>query len=101
MGQRLDRWDRLGWGRGEQAKTYRQLNMLNRSDKALRTSAFGALVDVMHEAWLARFRFGAGKAHLGAASHALRFFADTRGLALWHCPPHEWLMAPGKLRFHN
>jgi hypothetical protein len=58
----------------------------------------------MHEA---RFvRFGAGKAHLGAAFHALRVALDTLGLVLWHCPPHGWLMAPasdyastiGKLR---
>ena len=49
----------------------------------------------MHKARLVRF--GAGKAHLGAASHALRVLVETRGLALWHCRPHEWVMAPGKL----
>jgi hypothetical protein len=53
----------------------------------------------MHEARLVRF--GAGKAHLGAAFHALRIFVETRGLALWHYLPHESLMAPGKLQFHN
>jgi hypothetical protein len=55
----------------------------------------------MHEARLVRFGLDAGKAHLGAASHALRVFVETCGLALWHCPPHESLMALGKLRFHN
>jgi hypothetical protein len=72
---------------------------LNRSDKTLRTPAFNALIDVMHEARLVRF--GAGKAHLAAAFHAIRVFVEALDLALWHCPPHEWLMAPGKLRFHN
>jgi len=38
---------------------------LNRSNKALRTPAFDALIDVMNEAGLVRF--GAGKPHLGAA----------------------------------
>ena len=56
---------------------------LNRSDKALRTPAFDALIDVMHEARL--LRFDAGKAHLGAAFHALRVFVETPGLILWHC----------------
>ena len=53
----------------------------------------------MHEARLVRFGFDAGKAHLVAASHALRVIVETCGLALWHCEPHEWLMAPGKLMF--
>jgi hypothetical protein len=55
----------------------------------------------MHEVRFVRFGFDAGKAHLGAASHALGIFVETRGLAFWHRPPHESLMAPGKLRFHN
>jgi hypothetical protein len=55
----------------------------------------------MHEARLVRVGFDAGKAHLGMAFHALRVFVETLGLALWYCPPHDWLMAPGKLRFHN
>jgi hypothetical protein len=58
---------------------------LNRSDKALRTPAFNALIDVMHEARLVRF--GAGKAHLAAAFHAMRVFVEALDLALWHCPP--------------
>ena len=74
---------------------------LNRSDKALRTPAFYAFIDVMHEARLVWFGFGAGKAHLGAAFHALRVFVETLGLVLWHRPPHGWLMARCKLRFHN
>jgi hypothetical protein len=53
----------------------------------------------MHEAWLVRL--GAGKAHLGAAFDALEVFVETLGLALWHCPPHNWLMALGRLRFHD
>jgi hypothetical protein len=41
----------------------------------------------MHEARLVRF--GAGKARLGAAFHALRVFVETLGLVLWHCAaPH-------------
>ena len=48
---------------------------LNRSDKALRAPTFGTFIDLMYEA---RFvRFGAGKAHLGAALHALRVFVET------------------------
>ena len=62
---------------------------LNGSDKALRTPALGAFIDVMHEARFVRFRFGAGKAHLRAAFHALQVFVETLGLALWHCPPHD------------
>jgi hypothetical protein len=58
---------------------------LNWSDKALRTPAFNALIDVMHEARLVRF--GAGKAHLGVAFHAMRVFVEGLDLALWHCPP--------------
>jgi hypothetical protein len=73
--------------------------VLNRSDKALRTPAFDALIDVMHEARL--LRFGTGKAHLGAAFHALWVFVETLGLVLWHCAPHGWLLAPCALRFHN
>jgi hypothetical protein len=49
----------------------------------------------MHEARLVRL--GAGKAHPGAAFDALQVFVETLGLALWHCPPHDWLMAPGRL----
>jgi len=56
---------------------------------------------MMHEAWLVRFGFDAGKAHLGAAFHALRVIVETCGLALWHCEPQEWLMAPGRLMFHD
>jgi hypothetical protein len=37
---------------------------LNRSDKTLSASAFGALIDMVHKAGLPRFRLGAGKAHL-------------------------------------
>ena len=44
---------------------------------------------MMHEARLARLRFGAGKAHLGTAFHALWIFVETLGLALWHSPPHH------------
>jgi hypothetical protein len=44
----------------------------------------------MHEA---RFvRFGAGKAHLGAAFHALRVFVETLGLVLCIVLP-AWLAA--------
>jgi hypothetical protein len=74
--------------------------LLNRSDKTLSTPAFGALINVMHEAGLPRFGLGAGKAHLGSALHALWIFVETLGLALWHCPPHGWLTSPGKVRFH-
>jgi hypothetical protein len=44
----------------------------------------------MHEARLVRF--GAGKAHLGAALHALRVFVETLGLVLWHLST-AWLAA--------
>ena len=74
--------------------------LLNRSDKTLSTPAFGALIDVMHEAGLPRFGLGAGKAHFGPALYALWIFLETLGLALWHCPPHDWLTSPGKVRFH-
>src|ERR1700730_13095305 len=70
-----------------------------RSDKALRTPAFGALIDVMHEARLVRF--GAGKAHFRAAFYAPRFFVETLGLVLCHCPPHGWLLAPCTLGIHG
>jgi hypothetical protein len=60
---------------------------LDRSDKALRTPASDALIDVMHEARLVRLGFGAGKAHLRTAFHTLRVFVETVGLALWHRPP--------------
>jgi hypothetical protein len=55
----------------------------------------------MHKARLVRFRFGTGKSHLGAASHAVRVLVETFGLVLSHCPPHGSLMALFKLRFHN
>jgi hypothetical protein len=74
---------------------------LDRSDKALRTPAFGALVDVMHEARLFRFGFDAGKAHVGAALHAFKGLVETFVSVLWHRQPHEWLMGPGKLGFHD
>jgi len=74
---------------------------LNGSDKALSTPAFGALIDVMHEARLVRFGFGAGKGHLGAAFHARRVYVETLGLALWHCPPLDKANGTGKLRFHD
>jgi hypothetical protein len=76
-------------------------NGLNGSDKALSTPAFGALIDVMHEARLIRFGFGAGKAHLGAAFHARRVYVETLGLALWHCPPLDKANGTGELRFHD
>jgi hypothetical protein len=53
----------------------------------------------MHEGRLVLF--GAGKAHLGAAFDALQVFVEILGLALWHCPPHDGLMAPSRLRFHD
>ena len=74
------------------------LPVLNRCDKTLSTAAFCALIDVMHEAVLPRFGFGAGKAHLGTAFHALWIFVETLGLALWHSPPTTWLLTPGELR---
>jgi hypothetical protein len=54
----------------------------------------------MHEARLVRF--GAGKAHLGAALHALRVFVETLGLVLWHLST-AWSAAGTfcKLQFHN
>jgi hypothetical protein len=55
----------------------------------------------MHEARLVRFGFSAGKAHLGAALHAFKVLVETFGSVLWHRQPHEWLMAPGKLSFHD
>jgi hypothetical protein len=58
---------------------------INRSDKALCTPAFDALIDMMHES--RRVRFGAGKAHLGAASYALRVYVALLGFVLWHCKP--------------
>jgi hypothetical protein len=49
----------------------------------------------MHEARLVRF--GAGKAHLGAAFHALRVFVETPGLVLWHCAaPHVGCWHPAR-----
>jgi len=65
----------------------------------LRTPAFDALIDVMHEARLVRF--GAGKAHLGAAFHALWVFVETFGLVLCHCPTAWLMLASCWLRFHN
>ena len=35
-------------------------------DETLCAPAFGAFVDTVHKAWLARFEFGAGKSHLRA-----------------------------------
>jgi hypothetical protein len=61
--------------------------VISSGNETLRAPAFGTLIDVMHEARLVRFGFDAGKAHLGAAFHALRVLVETRGLALWHCPP--------------
>src|SRR5712691_8522784 len=57
---------------------------LNRSYKALRTSAVSALIHVVYEARLVQL--GAGKAHLGVAFHALRDFVETLGLVLYHAP---------------
>ena len=57
---------------------------LNRSDKALRTPASSALIDVMHEARLVRLGFGAGKAHLRAAFYAHRVNVETPCIAPWH-----------------
>jgi len=70
------------------------LPVLNRCDKTLSTAAFCALIDVMHEAVLPRFGFGAGKAHLGPAFHALWVFLKTLGVVLSHYPPHSWLTWP-------
>jgi hypothetical protein len=50
---------------------------LNPSDKALSALAFGALIDVMHEAWLVRCRFGARKAHSVIAFRARGVFIET------------------------
>jgi len=55
----------------------------------------------MHEARLFRLGFDAGKAHVGAALHAFKVFVETFGSVLWHRQPHEWLMAPSKLGFHD
>jgi hypothetical protein len=74
---------------------------LNRSNKALRAPTFGAFIDVMYEA---RFvRFDAGKAHLGAALHALRVFVETLYIvSLRHArTPSFGVLAACKLRFHN
>jgi hypothetical protein len=40
---------------------------------------------MMHES--RHVRFGAGKAHLGAASYALRVYVALLGFVLWHCKP--------------
>jgi hypothetical protein len=85
----------------EKRSTGKSGRRLYRSDEALRTPAFGALIDVMHEARLFRLGFDAGKAHVGAALHAFKVFVETFGSVLWHRQPHEWLMAPGKLGFHD
>jgi hypothetical protein len=51
--------------------------LASRRDKALRSTAFGALVDVMHEARLVRFRFRAGKTHLETALHTIWLDVET------------------------
>ena len=58
--------------------------VISSGDETLCAPAFGALVDAVHKARLLRLR--AGKAHLGAAFHALRVF-----VALWHRPPMRGL----------
>jgi hypothetical protein len=41
-------------------------------------------------------RFGAGKAHLGAAFHAQRLLVETLGFVFWHMPkPRHWVLAQG------
>ena len=57
---------------------------LKRRDKALRTPASRALIDVMDEARLVRF--GAGKAHLGAAFYAQRLVVETLSFVIWQTP---------------
>ena len=57
---------------------------LKRRDETLRTPAPRALVDVMDEARL--LRFGAGKAHLGAAFYAQRLVVETLSFVIWHTP---------------
>jgi hypothetical protein len=39
---------------------------------------------MMHEARLVRLRFGAGKAHLGAALHAIWLDVETPEIVGWH-----------------
>jgi hypothetical protein len=40
--------------------------LLDSGDETLCAPAFGAFVDTVHKAWLARFEFGEGKSHLRA-----------------------------------
>jgi hypothetical protein len=56
------------------AVTVAGVGLLDRSDKALRTAAARAFIDVMDEARL--LRFGAGKAHLRVAFHAQRLLVE-------------------------
>jgi hypothetical protein len=65
--------------------------VLKRCDEALCTSASRTLIDVMNEARL--LRFGAGKAHLGAAFHATRLLVEALGFVLWHTPKPRHLGA--------
>ena len=96
-GRLIDLWNETTAQGPSRRKKVRPLyrERLDCSDKALRTTASNALIDVMHESRLVRF--GAGEAHLGTAFHALRVFLKTLGLVLWHYPPHGWLLPPCKL----
>ena len=59
---------------------YRKFHKAEPSDQRASAHIHVGRIDVMHEARLVRF--DAGKAHLGAASHALRVLVETRGLVL-------------------
>jgi hypothetical protein len=65
---------------------------LKRRNKALRTTAFSAFVNVMHEA---RFiRFGAGKSHLSIALYASKGFIEPLGPASGHRCPLQFCNPP-------